>query len=189
MQPALKTERLTLRPCTLGDLPEIHRLWTRAETRRFLFDGRILSVDEARSLVEGSEEHFEKQGFGIWLVFEDGRPELAGFTGLVVPGTGDPELIYGIRPDLWGSGLATEAAQAVLDYCLGVLQLPRIIADVDEPNLASVRVLEKLGMRFFRRAAVRKKLPLLYFEMCASDMPTGHGSRPEVPPCNGEHPD
>jgi RimJ/RimL family protein N-acetyltransferase len=50
-----------------------------------------------------------------------------------------------------------------LGYALEALAVPKVSADVDEPNAASVRVLEKLGMRRVRRALVEGR-PLLYFE-------------------------
>jgi RimJ/RimL family protein N-acetyltransferase len=77
-------------------------------------------------------------------------------------------LIYGIHPNLWGNGYATEAANAVLHYVLEELALPKIRADVDEPNISSVQVLEKLGMKRTGRAVV-KGHPLLYFELYRSE--------------------
>ena len=62
-----------------------------------------------------------------------------------------------------GKGLATEAAKAVLDFAFDTLGLKSVKADVDEPNVMSVRILEKLGMRRIRRARVAGR-PLLYYE-------------------------
>lgn len=81
-----------------------------------------------------------------------------------------PSLIYGIHPDLWGNGYGTESARAVLNYTVE-LKFPKVIADVDEPNIASVRVLEKLGMKQTKRAVVQGK-PLLYFEYNRLEQPT-----------------
>ena len=77
---------------------------------------------------------------------------MVGFCGLFL--TGDPpevELLYGIAPPVWGQGLTTEAARAVLRYGFEELRLVRIVASADVPNVASLRVLEKLGMIFSRR--------------------------------------
>jgi RimJ/RimL family protein N-acetyltransferase len=59
--------------------------------------------------------------------------------------TGD--LGYGLARDAWGKGLATEAARAVVDYGFSALGLAKVWARTDPRNAASVRVLEKLGMR------------------------------------------
>jgi RimJ/RimL family protein N-acetyltransferase len=59
------------------------------------------------------------------------------------------EIFYSLAPGAWGHGYATEAAQAVVDYGLGFLGLPEVLAEVDEGNAASVAVIERLGMTRF----------------------------------------
>lgn len=162
MSAILETAGMQLRPCGIEDLASVHQLWTDDGVRHFLFDDRAISLDEARSFVEASLANFEQYGYGLWLVFERGSGRLAGFAGFLRSDGEEPNLIYGIRPDLWGRGYATEAAGAVLRYALGDLALPGVRADVDEPNAASVRVLEKLGLKRTGRAVVNGR-PLLYF--------------------------
>ncbi|MDW8466122.1 MAG: GNAT family N-acetyltransferase [Chloroherpetonaceae bacterium] len=58
------------------------------------------------------------------------------------------ELVYGIETNFWGHGYATEASQAVLRYALQQLHLQRVMAATDQSNVASRKVLEKIGMRF-----------------------------------------
>ena len=141
----------------------LHTLWSDEGVRRFLFDGYVISRDEARSFVSESLANFEQHGYGLWLVLARDTGCLVGFAGLLRSEGDTPNLIYGIHPDFWGEGYATEAARAVLSYALEKLALPKVKADVDEPNVASVRVLEKLGMRRVKRALVKER-PLLYFE-------------------------
>jgi len=69
---------------------------------------------------------------------------MAGFG--VFRQTGDVELGYTLRRDRWGRGYATEAAQACLEAGLARLDVARIVAVVDEENLRSSRVAERLGM-------------------------------------------
>jgi [ribosomal protein S5]-alanine N-acetyltransferase len=156
----LTTERLQLQPCQLDDLAFLHSLWTTDRIRYFLFDDRTITEDEARSFVEGSLTSFEQCHYGLWLVYLLDR--CIGFAGLL-QGEDAPSLIYGIHPDFWGQGYATEAARAVLNYGLDTLTLPKVKADVDEPNAASVRVLQKLPMRQVERVLVNDR-PLLFFE-------------------------
>jgi RimJ/RimL family protein N-acetyltransferase len=163
----LETERLVLRPAAIDDLPAVEELWTDPDVRRFLFDDRIVSREEARGFLERSEASFRSDGYGIWLVHERGQEGLAGFSGLLWSTQGTeaaPNLIFGIRPALWNRGYAREAAARVLRYGFEVVELPRVFADVDEPNAASVRVLEKLGMSRTRRAIVNGR-PLIYYEV------------------------
>ncbi|MGH9318578.1 MAG: GNAT family N-acetyltransferase, partial [Vicinamibacteria bacterium] len=158
---ALKTERLTLRPSSPEDLALVEELWTDADVRRFLFDDRVLSLDEARGFLERGEDSFRRERYGLWLFTERTSATLVGFAGLLPSKDGDPSLVFGTRPDLWGRGYAREAAAAVLRYAFDLLELPRVLADVDEANGASIRVLEKLGMRRTGRGMANGR-PLLH---------------------------
>jgi ribosomal-protein-alanine N-acetyltransferase len=151
----------------MDDLQIIHQLWTNDHVRHFLFDNRIIPIDEARSFVETSLTSFRESGYGIWLVYLRGNDQLIGFAGLLGSGETEPSLIYGIHPDHVGKGYATEAAGEVLSYGLRELRLPKVRADVDEPNGISVRVLEKLGMKQVGRKIIKRHL-LLYYEITQS---------------------
>ncbi|GAB4239024.1 MAG: GNAT family N-acetyltransferase [Elainellaceae cyanobacterium] len=164
MSHLLRTEHLSLRSCQMSDLDAVHQLWNEADVRRFLFDDRQISVEEAKSFIETSVGSFASYGYGIWLFFEHQSDQVAGFSGLLHSLQGSPSLIFGTRPRLWGRGYAKEAARSVLRYTFDVLGLERVEADVDEPNKASVRVLEALGMSRTRRAIVNER-PLLYYEI------------------------
>ena len=172
----LSTPRLSLRPARSDDLAAVHRLWTAPAVRRFLFDGRVLGEDEVRDFLARSDESFRSRGYGLWLGFEPEDPALAAFAALLAPTdpSEPPSLIYGVRRAGNGRGLATEAARAVLAHAFGALALPRVHADVDAPNVASVRVLEKLGMV---RAGERVGAfgPLLDFTLDAPAFRAGRG--------------
>src|SRR4028118_1719339 len=124
MSCVLETTRLQLRPCHLDDIQLVHMLWTHDLVRYFLFDNRVISSDEAQSFVEDSLANFERHGYGLWLVFVREIDRLIGFAGFLPSEEGTPSLIYGVHPDCWGYGYATEAASAVLSYALDKLALP-----------------------------------------------------------------
>jgi RimJ/RimL family protein N-acetyltransferase len=166
----LSTPRLELRPLASRDLGAVHRLWTDPDVRRFLFDDREIGLDEVRQLLDESDANFRERGYGLWLGFEPASDRIAVFAGLL-RSEPPPSLVYGVSPPCRNRGLATEAAARVLRHGFEALGLPRIVADVDEPNLPSVRVLEKLGMTCVRRAVVSDR-PLLYFE-AAPPLPAG----------------
>ncbi|MGD1918499.1 MAG: GNAT family N-acetyltransferase [Pleurocapsa sp.] len=160
----LRTERLSLHPCQMSDLDAMHQLWTEADIRRFLFDDRQITNEEAKSFIETSVMSFASHGYGIWIFFELQSTQVAGFSGLLHSLPSSPSLIFGTHPQLWGRGYAKEATLAVLRYTLDVLGLKKVEADVDEPNTASIRVVEALGMSRTRRAFVNGR-PLLYYEI------------------------
>lgn len=147
----LETPRLRLRPIALEDLSTFHALCVEPSVRRFLFDDRSVSLDEARGFVEGSLANFTQRGWGLWRVDAGEGAEPAGFAGFLRSEEGLPDLIYATHPARAGAGQATEAARAVLDHVFGLGRVKRVVASVDEPNTASIRVLEKLGMRLMRR--------------------------------------
>ena len=163
VNPKLTTQRLDLRSIKVEDLQLAHDLWTNAEVRRFLFDDREILLDEARALIEASLKNFEEHGYGLWLAFSRDTGVLVGFAGFLSSSDESPNLVYGVHPEFCGNGFASEAATAVLDYAFETLALSSVKADVDEPNVVSVRILEKLGMTQIRRALVDGRV-LLYYE-------------------------
>jgi ribosomal-protein-alanine N-acetyltransferase len=149
----LSTERLVLRPVTADDHAALLAHWTHPDVRRFLFDGAALSAAEVAETIEESTGHFAARGFGIWLIelgtaagpvgTAAGPVGTAGLRPLQESGL---EIFYSLAPGARGHGYATEAARAVVEYGLGPLALPEVLAEVDEGNAASVAVVKRLGM-------------------------------------------
>ena len=145
----ISTERLELRLWDLADVAALHALWTDAQVRRFLWDGDVIPLEKAEEVVRAGIASFERHGFGFWGVREKGREDLVGFAGFrfVEPG-GDVEIVYGVDPGLRGRGYATEAAAALLEWAFRETALTEVFAGADAPNHASLRVMEKLEMRY-----------------------------------------
>ena len=145
----LETARLILRPFGTEDLEILHSFFDRPEVRRFLWDDRRIGRDTVQGLIEASLASFSEHGFGQWLAEDRRSRALIGFCGLrSVDETPEIEILYALVGERWGLGLATEAANAVLSHAFLRLGLRRVVGRTDSPNLASVRVLERLGMHF-----------------------------------------
>jgi len=142
----LSTERLVLRPVTADDHAAVLAHWTQPDVRRFLFDGAALSGVEVAETIEESIGDFAVRGFGVWLIELGSTADLIGTAGLRPLGSSGLEIFYSLAPGAWGHGYATEAARAVVEYGLGPLGLPEVLAEVDEGNAASVAVVKRLGM-------------------------------------------
>jgi len=150
----LRTERLVLRPVTGDDHPALLAHWTQPDVRRFLFDGAPLSSAEVAETIEESDGDFAAHGYGIWLIeLSSGPgpgpspgPGLVGTAGLRPLEESGLEIFYSLAPAAWGHGYATEAARAVVEFALDSLDLPEVLAEVDEGNAASVAVVKRLGM-------------------------------------------
>ena len=144
----LQTDRLTLTPFAQADLPELHALFTDPDVRRYLMDDMVVEETWTADVVEKSIVMFRDLGYGLWAARETDQRPIIGFCGywrfehLKHP----LQLMYGVLPAWWGRGLATEAARTMLDYGFNTVDFTEIVAATDPPNLASVRVMERLGM-------------------------------------------
>jgi [ribosomal protein S5]-alanine N-acetyltransferase len=156
-QPAvIQTRRLRLTPLADADVPELHRLWTSVGVRRHLWDGRVIAREQTRDLVARSQFLFEEQGYGLWGAREPEQAELIGFSGYwFFRAEHDLELLYGLDPALWGRGFGLELARGMVRYGVETLGLPEIRASTDPANVASVRILQRLGFLFDKRAVVQ----------------------------------
>lgn len=147
----LQTERLILRHFTTGDLEDLFALYRDPQVRRYFPEG-ILTYEETREELEFFlHGHPERPELGLWAtVFRDtGR--FVGRCGLLpwtIDGRPEVEIAYLIDKAYWGQGLGTEAAAGIRNYALESLGLGRLICLIDEHNLASKRVAEKIGMAF-----------------------------------------
>jgi ribosomal-protein-alanine N-acetyltransferase len=147
MIPTIQTERLTLSPATAGDLDALLALWTDPDVRRFLWDDREVSREEASEVLEECVA-LSEDGLGLWIVRVGDEDALAGCVGLR-PADPPPQIepLAAFHPAHWGSGYATEALRALLDHAFATLGLPELAATVDVPNDASRRLVERLGFR------------------------------------------
>jgi RimJ/RimL family protein N-acetyltransferase/pimeloyl-ACP methyl ester carboxylesterase len=160
----IETERLLLRPFTLGDADDLHAIWGDPAAERFSDDEpgwpRPRTVEDTRRYLEPIVAGQAERGYAVWAVTERAGGRLIGDCGLFPADDAgrDVELAYGLAPDAWGRGYATEAAAACVRAAFEQLGLERVVADVDPANGASVRVLEKVGMRPIGRKDARQLL-------------------------------
>lgn len=143
------SDGLTYEPLEPAHLDEFHKLVQDEHVRRYLMDGNVFPREWSAERIHDSQALFERRGVGLWLVRQKTSNELVGFCGfLVLPSVNpEPQLIYAMFERFSGNGYATEMAQASIGYARENAGFDRIIASVDEINIASVRVLEKLGFQ------------------------------------------
>ena len=120
-----------------------------AELMRYVGDGTPLTRADVERWIRVSQENYARRGFGCFAVEVAEREYFAGYCGLVnALGQSEIELIYALRREFQGQGLATEAARAVLQAGFEIFALTEIIATVDPVNAASQRILEKIGLHY-----------------------------------------
>jgi len=150
MKVILETDRLLLREYVEEDAEALFKLNSDPEVLRFLPDERLLNVEQARQiLIDHPIADYRKYGFGRGACILKSTGEQIGFAGLkYLEEVGEVDVAYRLMPTHWGQGLATEAALASVRFGFFDLGLKQIIGLVMPENIASVRVLEKTGLRY-----------------------------------------
>jgi RimJ/RimL family protein N-acetyltransferase len=148
----LETERLSLRQLTTDDTAFIVDLLNQPSFIRNIGDRGVRNPDDAvRYLENGPLASYQKNGFGLYGVVLKDTGALIGMCGLIRrDGLDAVDIGYAFLPPYWSKGYAYEAASAVMADGLNRLGLKRIVAIVSPDNQGSIRVLEKLGLRFER---------------------------------------
>jgi RimJ/RimL family protein N-acetyltransferase len=145
----LETERLILRALSADEVDSLHRISNEPSVRLYLWDDEAISKATIKSLIAQSDRMFSEEKIGLFGVRMRGRVDLLGFCGFVrLEGMEEPELWYELTEKVWGRGFATEAARACVRYAFEEVGMERVIAGADAPNAASLRVIEKLGMKY-----------------------------------------
>jgi [ribosomal protein S5]-alanine N-acetyltransferase len=143
----METTRLLLRTWTLDDTADALAFWGDMEVMRFIDSGRTLGdLDAVSQSLSRAIAAQQTHGFCVWPVIEKASGRLMGCCGFhAVEDGGELELAFHFARDYWDKGYATEAATACVEYAFGKHGVNRIVASTHPENVASVRVLEKVG--------------------------------------------
>jgi [ribosomal protein S5]-alanine N-acetyltransferase len=146
-RPRPSSPRLWYAPLGTPEGEVFHALAVDPHVRRYLLDGQMVTREWAADAAAKSEREHARSGLGLWLQFEQGDADPIGFAGYwAFEELGPhPQLIYAFLAKHTGKGYATEAAEALITFGREHAGLGAIVASVDEPNVASIRVLERLG--------------------------------------------
>jgi len=157
----LTTERLTLRRLSPADAEFIVELLNDPAFLQFVGDKAVRTADDAcRYILDGPMASYERNGFGLWLVALKESDLPIGLCGLLKrEALPDVDIGFAFLPDYRSRGYALESASAVLQYGRTEFGLKRIVAITDPENAGSIRVLQKIGMRFERMIAVSEGAP------------------------------
>lgn len=141
--------RLEFRELATDNLPQFHDLVRDEHVRRFLLDGQRMSLAWCAGILADTSVESARSGLGLWLLQEREGTEPIGFAGFLR--FGGPEqplqLLYAMRASHTGRGFGKEAAVALIDFAREHCAQGDIVAAVDEPNVASTKVLSRLGFQ------------------------------------------
>ena len=146
----LETERLVLRRLCSDDGAFIFELLNQPSFLRYIGDKGVRNTEDAIRYIEtGPQASYERFGFGLYLVELKESGGSIGMCGLLKRDSlPDVDVGFAFLPAHWSQGYAFEAAAAVMTYGREVLGLRRIVAITSLDNVASIKLLEKIGLRF-----------------------------------------
>ena len=152
----VETERLILREIVPSDAPGIFELDSDPLVHEYIDNDLLTSIEGASKVIEFIREQYVERGVGRWAAIEKSSGDFIGWSGLKL-NTGEKEMLndkydfidigYRFIPRYWGKGYATESAIAALDYGFRVLKYETIAGIALIGNIASNKVLQKIGLK------------------------------------------
>lgn len=150
MTPIIQTNRLFLREFSPEiDTEPFYNLNSDWEVMKYTGDVAFNSQEEAKTFLENYSD-YDRNGYGRWTVCLKENNEVVGWCGLKKHDNGMVDLGYRFFKKNWGKGYATEASKACLEYGFNELQIEEIVGRTARENKGSIRVLEKVGMTFWK---------------------------------------
>jgi RimJ/RimL family protein N-acetyltransferase len=123
--------------------------------------GGVPTADHVRARHAGFLEHWQRHGYGLWVLRRHRDGAFVGYVGLrhvIIDGRDEVELLYALSPEHWRQGLASEAARTVVALAFERLGLESIVAWTLPANRASQRVMAKTAF-VYERDIVHAGLP------------------------------
>jgi ribosomal-protein-alanine N-acetyltransferase len=146
--PTIKTARLVLRPWSTDDAEAWFSILQEEGVLRYFPNPSPPAREKADAYIAHHLAHWKEHGYGHWAVAMPEDERVVGWNGLeYLPELGEIEVAYLLSRSVWGRGLASEAAQAAIEYGFNVAGLEAIIGLVHRDNIASISVLEKCGLK------------------------------------------
>ena len=162
MKTILETNRLLLRQFEISDADSFYELNLNPNVIKYTGNSAFKDIDEAKEFLENYSD-YRRNGFGRWAVIEKSTNQFLGWCGLKYDEKLD-ETDIGFRffEHFWNQGFATESAKACIDYGFKELKLKTIVGRAMKENLASIKVLEKIGLQYDRDFDFEGKEGVIY---------------------------
>lgn len=148
----IETERLILRPFTDTDVEAVLEFNSHPEVVRYTGEEPLQTLEEAQSVINTVRNRdYNVQGYGRMAVVHKLDNKVIGFSGLKWEADiEETDIGYRFLPKYWGKGIATESCLPLLEYGFVELGLHRIVGLAYPANVASCKVLEKIGMQHYK---------------------------------------
>jgi len=136
----------------MSDYKEVYEFGSNLEVQKYTGDKIIGSLQAAKELIKNVwHKDYSNYGYGRWAVIYKPENRLIGFAGLkYLPEFNETDIGFRFLPKYWGKGLATEASIEIIKYGFEKLGLDKIIGIALAENIGSCKVLEKIGLTFYK---------------------------------------
>lgn len=146
MEIVFQTPRLILSKFSIMDAQNFYDLNSNPKVLQYTGDNAFSSIAEAEDFLKNYSD-YKRNGYGRWAVLDKNSTEFLGWCGLKFDGK-ETDIGFRFFEEHWGKGYATESAKACLEYGFEELSLTEIIGRAMKENLASHKVLSKIGLNF-----------------------------------------
>ncbi|MCB0703852.1 MAG: GNAT family N-acetyltransferase [Saprospiraceae bacterium] len=150
--PIIETDRLILRQFIESDFEAVYEFGSNPEIQKYTGEAVLQSPDQAKELIRNVWlKDYRMYGYGRWATIVKSENKLIGFAGLkYLPELDETDIGYRFLPNFWGKGIATETSREIIKYGFEQLNLDRIIGIAMPENIASWKVMEKIGFSFYK---------------------------------------
>lgn len=160
---SFQTKRLTAERLQQGHFDFVFQMHQDEKVMAYL--GGKRTRQQTTKYMEHNISHWDKHGYGIWILRVNETGYFAGRGGLrkvVFDSKEEVEIAYGLMPEFWNKGLATEFVKAVIKVGLSQIGLSSLVCITHPDNGASKRILEKVGFQYEKEVIFKSELHLLY---------------------------
>ena len=165
----IETNRLILREFEITDAEAMFNLNLDPDVIRYTGDPPFASVESTREFLLNYAD-YRKNGYGRWAVDLKKDSSFIGWCGLKLHEEGFTDIGFRIFKNQWNKGYMTEAAKATLGYGFKHLGLNEIIGRAALENKASIRVLEKIGMQYWKQGECHGIDNVAYYRISREDI-------------------
>ena len=150
----IETKRTILRPFTLKDIDAVYEFGSNTEVQKYTGDILITSKEQAKNIIENVFfKDYKKYGYGRLAVFYKPDNKVIGFAGLkYLPEFNQTDIGFRFLPKYWNQGIATEISKELIKFGFQTLNLKQIIGIADPKNIGSCKVLDKIGLTYYKSA-------------------------------------
>lgn len=148
----IETERMMLRPFVIADTAAVFEFGAHPEVGKYTGDELLTDTEQAKVIITNVfHSDYKKYGYGRWAAVYKPNNKVIGFAGLkYLPEFDETDIGFRFLPEYWNKGICTEISIEIIKYGFETLNLNRIIGIADPQNIGSNKVLQKIGLQFYK---------------------------------------